>query len=149
MTYIFLFLVLFVAPLAAQQITVPKLKDVQDLPVHERAMLKALIPGMSLEEGIRSRYFMPGSVIDFDSPGTAFVRDFNIWLEHRNELTKLFGVDAFKNVNDVVDLLKFNKMVDTYEAYCAAVDAAYQKHLTARRQMNKLRRMKKRSHESW
>ncbi len=146
MTYILLFLVLLAAPLVAQQITIPKLKDVQELPARYRAMLEVLNPGMSLEEGIRSRYFVPGAVIDFDSPGIAFVRDFNIWLEHRNGLIKFFGVDAF---NDVGDLIKFNKMSDTYEAYCIAVDAAYQKHVTARRQMDKLRRMKKRSHESW
>ncbi len=149
MTYILLFLVLLAAPLVAQQITVPKLKDVQEFSVHERAMLEALTPGMSLEEGIRSGYFISGTVIDFNNPGTGFVRDFNIWIEHRNGLIKLFGVDAFKDVNDVSDLIKFNNMSDTYGAYCAAVDAAYQKHLVARRQMNKLRRMKKRSHESW
>ncbi len=149
MTYILLFLMLLAPPLAAQQITIPKLKDVQELPARSRAMLEVLTPGMSLEEGIRSLYFMPGTVIDFDSPGTAFVRDFNIWLEHRNSLIKFFGVDAFKDVNDVGDLIKFNNMVDTYEEYCSAVDTAYQKHLVARRQMNKLRRMKNRGHKSW
>ena len=140
MTVLLVLLVLMAIPLEAQRVTVPTRDHIGDLTPDERRALESL-SSMSVDEAIQDGFLVPGAVVDFDLPGIAFIRDFNIWLNHRAELVKLYGADAFhKDVNDVGDHIKFNNMYDTYQEYCKAVDKAYRVHLDARRQMERLKK---------
>lgn len=119
-------------------IRIPTQEAAARLPQGERRELEILF-ATTIEKALQDGRAIPGRYIDLDDPNIWFVREYNLWLEKRDALVKSFGVDIFRNVIDLKEMMQFEKAEASWVEYYKSVDDCYRQFKQARRSFKKLK----------
>ena len=121
------------------KVRVPTMATVERLSPAERRELEILF-GSTVEQALKARVVIPGQYIDLTDPNTRFVREYNLWVEKRTAIVSSFGVDALRHTIDVKELVQFDRVVVSFEAYCAEVERNYAQYKETKKAFKGLER---------
>ncbi len=121
------------------RIRVPTMATVGKLSPAERRELEILFAS-TVEQALKARLVVPGQYIDLADPNTRFVREYNLWIEKRTAIVGSFGVDALRHTIDVKELVQFERVVVSFEAYCVEIEGNYAQYKRAKKAFKKLER---------
>ncbi len=130
----------------AMLIRIPTMATAERLSPEERRELEILF-GSTVEQALENKVIVPGQYIDMTDPNVRFVREYNLWVEKRTAIVRSFGVDVLRNVIDVKELAQFDRVVVSFEAYCAEVERNYAQYKKTKKAFKGLERAVDREHD--
>ncbi len=131
---------------ATTRIRVPTMATVGRLSSVERRELEILFAS-TVEQALKARVVVPGQYIDLADPNIRFVREYHLWIEKRTAIVRSFGVDALRHTIDVKELAQFERVVVSFEAYCAEVERNYAQYKRTKKAFKNLERAVNREHD--
>ncbi len=129
----------------ATRIRVPTMATVGRLSPTDRRELEILFAS-TVEQALKNKVVVPGQYIDLADPNVRFVREYNLWVEKRTAIVRSFGVDALGHTIDVKELAQFERVVVSFEDYCAEVERNYAQYKRTKKAFKDLERAVDREH---
>lgn len=123
----------------ATRVRVPTMATVERLSPAERRELEILFAS-TVEQALKAKVVVPGQYIDLSDPNIRFVREYNLWVEKRTAIVRSFGIDALRHTIDVKELAQFDRVVVSFEAYCAEVERNYAQYKRTKKAFKGLER---------
>ena len=125
---------------ATPRIRVPTMATVGRLSPAERRELEILFAS-TVEQALKAGVVVPGQYIDMADPNIRFVREYNLWIEKRTAIVSSFGVDALRHTIDVKELVQFERVVVSFEAYCVEIEGNYAQYKRTKKAFKSLERV--------